>query len=167
MDACPAVDLLPATEGDLPFARTLTRQAMQPYYQRFALDWTDDAFDQAWSWREQWQVLHGGRRAGYCSLSQDRHALFIRELHLLPEHRGQGVGGRVLERLATWAVERRLPALRLMVFRGNPARHLYLRHGFVEVGEDVCFLRLQRVLVASTVLPGTSAVKLQLDDGMR
>ncbi|MDF2490427.1 MAG: family acetyltransferase [Pseudomonas sp.] len=167
MDARPAVDLLPATEDDLPFARTLTQQAMQPYYQRFDLDWTDDAFDQAWGWREQWRILHDDRRAGYCSLSQDHHALFIRELHLLPEHRGQGVGGRVLERLAAWAAERRLPALRLMVFRGNPARHLYLRHGFVEVGEDACFLRLQRVLVPGTVRLRTSVAKLQLDDGIR
>ena len=30
----------------------------------------------------------GGASAGFCSLSQDRQALFIRELHLLPEHRG-------------------------------------------------------------------------------
>ncbi|MFK3908758.1 GNAT family N-acetyltransferase [Pseudomonas monteilii] len=167
MDPCPAVDLLPATEADLPFARDLTHQAMQPYYQRFDLHWTDAAFDQAWGWREQWQILRDGQRAGYCSLSQDRQALFIRELHLLPEHRGKGVGGRVLERLARWAVERHLPALRLMVFRGNPARHLYLRHGFVEVGEDACFLRLQRDLVPRTVTPDTPAAKLQLDDGMR
>ncbi len=167
MDAYPTVDLLPATEADLPFARTLTRQAMQPYYQRFDLHWTDEAFDQAWGWREQWCILHDGRRAGYCSLSQDRHALFIRELHLLPEHRGQGVGARVLERLASQAVERRLPAMRLMVFRGNPARHLYLRHDFVEVDEDACFLRMQRLLMPRTVASDTPAAKLQLDDGMR
>lgn len=31
-----------------------------------------------------------------------------------------------------------------MVFRSNPARLLYQRHGFVEMGEDECFVRMQR-----------------------
>jgi len=67
-------------------------------------------------------------------------------LHLLPEHRGHGVGSQVLEALATWAAQRRLPLLRLMVFKTNPARALYLRHGFAEMGEDECFVRMQRVI---------------------
>ena len=52
----------------------------------------------------------------------------------------------------TWAIgqvwdlvglERR-PALRLTVFKDNPARALYERMGLRVVGEDECFLRMQR-----------------------
>ncbi|MBF8781349.1 GNAT family N-acetyltransferase [Pseudomonas fulva] len=147
-EVLPAVDqglrLVPATDVDLPFARELTRRAMLPYYREFDLLWVDEAFDQAWSWREQWLIARQGRRLGFCSLSQDRQALFIRELHLLPEERGRGVGRWVLECLAGWAAQRHLPLLRLMVFRSNPARRVYARHGFVEVGTDLCFLRMQR-----------------------
>ncbi|MFJ2986046.1 MULTISPECIES: GNAT family N-acetyltransferase [unclassified Pseudomonas] len=137
--------LIPATDQHCTFARDLTRRAMLPYYREYDLLWVEEAFDQAWGWREQWLVVEGETLLGFCSLSQDRQALFIRELHLLPEHRGQGVGSRVLEALAGWATQRRLPLLRLMVFKSNPARRLYQRHGFVEMGEDECFVRMQRV----------------------
>ncbi|MFJ4349057.1 GNAT family N-acetyltransferase [Pseudomonas sp. NPDC089401] len=141
------VELVSATLAQHNFARDLTRRAMLPYYREFGLLWVEEAFDQAWGWREQWLIVDGDRLLGFCSLSQDRQALFIRELHLLPECRGQGVGGLVLERLAGWAAQRRLPLLRLMVFKSNPARRLYVRHGFVEMGEDECFIRMQRAIV--------------------
>lgn len=140
------LELTAAAYAHCAFARDLTRRAMLPYYQQFGLLWVEEAFDQAWSWREQWLIQDQDEVLGYCSLSQDRQALFIRELHLLPEHRGRGVGSWVLEQLAEWAQQRRLPLLRLMVFRSNPARQLYLRRGFVEMGEDDCFVRMQRHL---------------------
>ncbi|HKS12076.1 MAG TPA: GNAT family N-acetyltransferase [Pseudomonas sp.] len=143
------LQLTPAGDRHLAFARDLTRRAMLPYYQEFDLLWMEEAFDQAWCWREQWLVTEGDQVLGYCSLSQDRHALYIRELHLLPTHRGRGVGSWVLEELAVWAASRRLPLLRLMVFKSNPARSLYARHGFVEMGEDECFVRMQRTIVLS------------------
>lgn len=139
--------LIPATDEHLTFARDLTRRAMLPYYREFDLLWIEDAFDQAWGWREQWLVVEGEQVLGFCSLSQDRQALYIRELHLLPEHRGRGVGGWVLEALAVWAQQRHLPMLRLMVFKGNPAQQLYRRRGFLEVGEDECFVRMQRIII--------------------
>ena len=141
-----ALQLTPATDHDLDFARNLTRQAMLPYYREYVLLWVEQAFDQAWGWREQWLVTQGDTVLGFCSLSQDRQALFIRELHLLPAHRGCGVGAWVLETLAQWCRQRQLGLLRLMVFRSNPARGLYQRHGFVEMGEDECFVRMQRVI---------------------
>lgn len=143
------LQLAAASDRHLTFARDLTRRAMLPYYREFDLLWIEDAFNQAWCWREQWLVVEGDQVLGYCSLSQDRQALYLRELHLLPEHRGRGVGNWVLEELATWAAQRRVPLLRLMVFKSNPARSLYARHGFIEVGEDECFVRMQRGIILS------------------
>ncbi|WP_313712792.1 GNAT family N-acetyltransferase [Pseudomonas sp.] len=140
------VELVAASDAWCTFARDLTRRAMLPYYREFDLLWIEEAFDQAWGWREQWLVMEGEAVLGFCSLSQDRQALFIRELHLVPEQRGRGVGSQVLETLAEWAAQRRLPLLRLMVFKSNPARQLYRRHGFVEMGEDDCFVRMQRAI---------------------
>jgi GNAT superfamily N-acetyltransferase len=134
-----------ATEHDLTFARDLTRRAMLPYYGRYSLLWQEEAFNQAWLWRDNFIVLADGMACGYFSLSIDRQALFIRELHLLPEARNQGIGGWALERIVELARERRLPRVRLMVFQSNPARHLYLRKGFAEVGEDECFWRMERM----------------------
>lgn len=138
--------LRPATEQDLPFARDLTRCAMLPYYARHDLLWLDEGFDEAWHWRDNRVIHRGAMPLGYVSLSKDARALFIRELHLLPAHRRQGVGSWVLGEVARLAGSERLPRLRLMVFKDNPARHLYVRHGFDVVGEQDSFLRMELVL---------------------
>lgn len=139
-------NLIPATDQYLPFARDLTRRAMLRYYHEFDLLWIEEAFNQAWSWREQWLIVKDDQVLGFCSLSQDRQALYIRELHLLESARNLGIGGQVLEQLACWAVERRLALLRLTVFKSNPAQVLYRRRGFEAMGEDECFVRMQRVV---------------------
>ncbi|WP_442513000.1 GNAT family N-acetyltransferase [Pseudomonas promysalinigenes] len=140
------VELIGASDAHRDFARDLTRRAMLPYYHEFGLLWVEEAFDQAWAWREQWLVMQDDQLLGFCSLSQDRQALFIRELHLSEQHRGRGVGSQVLQTLAGWAAQRRLPLLRLMVFKSNPARQLYLRQGFIDMGNDECFVRMQRAI---------------------
>ncbi|MFQ6574084.1 GNAT family N-acetyltransferase [Pseudomonas sp. UM16] len=140
------LQLTPATDQYCAFARDLTRRAMMRYYHEFDLLWIEEAFDQAWRWREQWLVVEDDKVLGFCSLSQDRQALYIRELHLLESERGRGVGGQVLELLAAWADERRLPLLRLTVFKSNPAQALYRRRGFEAMGEDECFVRMQRAI---------------------
>lgn len=135
--------LAPASAEHLPFARDLTRRGMLRYYCQYDLLWLDEAFDQAWNWREQWRVMDGEVLVGFCSLSQDSKALYIRELHIVESARGQGIGACVLRELDAWAKQRRLQWLRLTVFKSNPARALYLREGFVEQGEDECFVRMQ------------------------
>lgn len=140
------VELIGASDAHRDFARDLTRRAMLPYYHEFGLLWVEEAFDQAWAWREQWLVMQDDQVLGFCSLSQDRQALFIRELHLSEQHRGRGVGSQVLQTLAVWAAQRGLPLLRLMVFKSNPARQLYLRQGFIDMGNDECFVRMQRTI---------------------
>jgi ribosomal protein S18 acetylase RimI-like enzyme len=140
------LQLIPATDQHCTFARDLTRRAMLRYYHEFDLLWIEEAFDQAWSWREQWLIVEGETVLGFCSLSQDRQALYIRELHLVEDARGRGIGTQVLEQLAGWAGERRLPLMRLTVFKSNPAQALYRRQGFAAVGEDECFVRMQRAI---------------------
>ncbi|MDR6958435.1 ribosomal protein S18 acetylase RimI-like enzyme [Pseudomonas brassicacearum] len=133
-----------ATTGDIDFARKLTCDNMLPYYLKHDLLWQDEAFDLAWIIRQNWIICRGDQRLGFASLSRDARALYIRELQIDKAFRGQGAGtwtiGQVWDRVT---LERR-PALRLTVFKGNPARALYERMGLRVVGEDECFLRMQR-----------------------
>jgi len=46
------------------------------------------------------------------------------------EHRGQGIGGRLLHRVTEVAQSRGVTAISLSVEDGNPAARLYARHGF-------------------------------------
>lgn len=138
-----AFHLRAATDHDLPFARALTREAMSGYYQEYGLWWSNEGFDTAWAGRESWLICRDESVLGFISLSRDSRALYIRELHMLEECRGLGAGTWVLEQMALKA--QMLGLLRLTVFKANPARQLYLRMGLRVVGDEECFLRMERV----------------------
>ncbi|WP_349631955.1 GNAT family N-acetyltransferase [Pseudomonas abieticivorans] len=116
---------------------------MLRYYSEFDLRWEEEGFNQAWVWRDNRLIEVDGVRQGYVSLSLDSRALFIRELHLNECVRGKGVGSWVIDQVVALARQRRLPLVRLTVFASNPARYLYLRKGFEQVGIDECFLRME------------------------
>ncbi|MFJ7794194.1 GNAT family N-acetyltransferase [Pseudomonas sp. NPDC096950] len=137
-------ELRQATPQDLDFARGLTCQNMLRYYIQYDLLWLDEAFDVAWAGRENWLIVQDDVSVGYVSLSRDARALYIRELHVAEAFQGQGAGSWAIDQV--WAMTRaeRRPALRLTVFKNNPAQALYRRLGLEVVGEDECFLRMQR-----------------------
>jgi ribosomal protein S18 acetylase RimI-like enzyme len=137
------LQLHPATDADLSYARDLTRRAMLPYYSEFDLRWEEEGFNQAWVWRDNYLIVADGVLQGYFSLSLDSRALFIRELHLNVQARGQGIGSWAIDQVVAMARQRRLPLVRLTVFASNPARFLYRRKGFEQVGVDECFLRME------------------------
>ena len=55
---------------------------------------------------------------------------------VVAEHRGRGIGGRLLTDLASVARSTGIPRISLSVSAGNPARNLYERHGFVAAPGD-------------------------------
>jgi ribosomal protein S18 acetylase RimI-like enzyme len=136
--------LRPATSADLAFARGLTCRNMLRYYIQNDLLWLDEAFDVAWAGRENWLIVRDDVLLGYVSLSRDAKALYIRELHVLEAFQGQGSGSWTIDQVFAMASKERRPALRLTVFETNPAKALYQRKGLRVVGQDECFLRMQR-----------------------
>lgn len=84
-----AFHLRAATDQDLPFARTLTFEAMSRYYLQYDLVWSNDGFDVAWAGRENWLICNDEVVLGFISLSRDGRALYIRELHMLAACRRQ------------------------------------------------------------------------------
>ncbi|MHC8407665.1 MULTISPECIES: GNAT family N-acetyltransferase [unclassified Pseudomonas] len=147
----PGYELSPATSRDLDFARALTCESMLRYYIQHDLRWQDEAFDVAWAGRENLLILKGEERVGYVSLSRDARALYIRELHVLDAFQRQGAGSWVIDQVFAMACKERRPALRLTVFQNNPAKALYERKGLTVVGNDDCFLRMQRDVGAPSV----------------
>lgn len=138
----------PAEVGDIEFARQLTCSNMLPYYLRHDLLWQDEAFDLAWVIRQNWIIRRGDQALGFVSLSRDARALYIRELQIDKAFHGRGAGTWAIGQVWGMVVMERRPALRLTVFKDNPARQLYERMGLRVVGEDECFLRMQRDVAA-------------------
>lgn len=103
-----------------------------------------------WGWDEAWQredfrahfdagtIVVASANGGLVGFSQmeprDDH-LFLRMLAVLPEHRRQGLGSRLVDAALAMA-ETRSQALQLEVFKINePARRFYEQRGFRVVGD--------------------------------
>ncbi|PLK27830.1 ribosomal-protein-alanine acetyltransferase [Novosphingobium sp. TH158] len=83
----------------------------------------------------------GAPAAGF---SLSRHGFGEEELLLFavqPEHRGKGIGSRLLRRFAETARRRGATRLLLEMRRGNPAERLYRAHGFEPIGERPKYYR--------------------------
>ncbi|MCK9798149.1 GNAT family N-acetyltransferase [Pseudomonas sp. MAFF 302030] len=137
-------DWRPAGEADLVFARDLARSNLLAYYIRHDLLWQDEAFDVAWAGRKNLMICNQSGVLGFVSLSRDLRALYIRELHVLEAWRGQGAGAWAIEQVLGIARAEQRRLLRLTVFNDNPARRLYERMGLAVVGQDECFLMMER-----------------------
>ncbi len=131
-------DLRPMTDADLPFTLTLyasTRaeevaqtgwpEAMQHAFlaQQHAAQHAH--YQQHYQGMEWLIVERGGVRLGRLYLYQTTLELRIVDISLLPEARGQGLGGAILRDLLA-----RGGRVSIHVERNNPARSLYARLGF-------------------------------------
>lgn len=68
-------------------------------------------------------------KIGVVALNNTHKSLHIKQLQIMPKYQGRGVGSRVLMVVKKRALQLCLP-ITLNVLLKNPARALYLRHGF-------------------------------------
>lgn len=67
-----------------------------------------------------------------------RHFGFIHDVSILPEYRGKGIGTSLLNMAQTWATQRGVDQLRLMVADQNPdAARLFERAGFKDTYREM------------------------------
>jgi GNAT superfamily N-acetyltransferase len=77
-------------------------------------------------------VLVDGRAVGRLMVDRSAAEVWVIDIALLPEHRGRGVGSRLLGQVMDESTSAGLP-VRLHTDPGGAARRLYLRLGFVSV----------------------------------
>ncbi|WP_114325297.1 GNAT family N-acetyltransferase [Candidatus Colwellia aromaticivorans] len=77
----------------------------------------------------------GVLKMGVIALNGTTKSLHIRQLQILPEFQGKGVGSKILTVVKKRALQLQLPVT-LNVLLQNPARGLYLRHGFQIEGKN-------------------------------
>lgn len=64
------------------------------------------------------------------------------DISLLPEHRGQGIGGELIRALIE-ECRKSGAVLNLQVLNTNPAQRLYIRLGFIKTGEDQIYTQME------------------------
>jgi ribosomal protein S18 acetylase RimI-like enzyme len=74
-------------------------------------------------------------KMGVIAVNGPTKSLHIRQLQILPEFQGDGIGSKVLTVAKKIALQLELP-ITLNVLLKNPARGLYLRHGFQIEGKN-------------------------------
>lgn len=145
----------PVAEDDLPFLERLyasTREqelALVPWDAEAKRAFAHSQFTaQSAYYAEQFPdacfevILLDGVAAGRLYVDRGEREIRIVDISLLPDHRGHGVGTRLLEELMAEAGEGGL-ALTIHVERNNRAQTLYRRLGFREIGGAEVYLLME------------------------
>jgi ribosomal protein S18 acetylase RimI-like enzyme len=88
-------------------------------------------------------VLVDGKPGGRLYVDRWPREVRIVDIALMPEHRGSGIGSRLLKRVFAEADGAGKP-VSIHVESYNPAKRLYERLGFVQVGDHGVYLLMER-----------------------
>jgi GNAT superfamily N-acetyltransferase len=127
------VVLRKATDEDKEFLQDLNRKVYREVVAEQYGNWDDDQqskyFDQKWQEAEYQIIEIENQRIGTIWTVEEKDHIRIRELQILPEFQGQGIGTVLMKRELEKAKLRKLP-VRLSVLKANRARIFYERLGF-------------------------------------
>jgi GNAT superfamily N-acetyltransferase len=127
-----------ATNADLPFMYRTHYLGLGPYITQIR-EWNEAVehayFLERFSTTECQTILVEGEPVGWFRAEDNADHLRLDYIVLAPEHQRQGIGGQIVLDLLRRARERGV-RLKLNVLRVNPAKTLYERLGFREVGGD-------------------------------
>ena len=87
-------------------------------------------------------IIDRGEPIGRIFIDEAEHELMLVDIALLPEYRNRGIGRHLLDQLLARATAAK-KAVRLQVFSSNPARRLYERLGFTEIGRDSMYIEMR------------------------
>ena len=94
-------------------------------------------------------ILSGETPVGRMLVAGMETAILLIDIALLPEYRNAGIGTELIQGLLNEAAAAG-KAVQLHVFASNPAKHLYERLGFSQVGLDAAYLEMMWVPAVSS-----------------
>ena len=146
--------LRPAGSDDFAFCESLSRENMASYRAVRAIPWDPQRFLASWTQFENLVIFDGEARVGTMRLFAFDDVLEIRDLQVVPAHRGRGIGRWAVTRAKELGADRGARELGLRVYPENPARALYLREGFTSDRVSDGVEHMTFVLPARPVRPG-------------
>lgn len=140
-----------ATADDLPFVREAELAYIREHEAEHEAAWLAAAEGNRQLWRtnlDRTTVAEvDGAPVGYGMWTDLDGRATVVTLHVLPAHRGHGLGTALLRRVVDDVRQHAHDALAVGVHRANPARRLYESAGFAAAGEDGDYLLYRRSLV--------------------
>ncbi|MFJ8488821.1 GNAT family N-acetyltransferase [Streptomyces sp. NPDC094038] len=139
-----ATDLRAAVPEDIPFVFRGERAYMDAVEPERLAAWTEaiDRNLELWIANLERSVVVelDGARVGYAIWAPTGDAATLVTINVADPVRRRGLGGELMAWFAASARSAGRTKLKLGVHRGNPARGLYERSGYVRVGEDGDYL---------------------------
>lgn len=124
------LSLRPAEDTEMALSESLSRLNMSAYRATRGESWDSSRFRASWAEFENLAILDGGQCCGFIRLLPEGEALAIRDLQVVPERQGLGIGTWAISQARQLAAARAYRALQLRVYPENPAMALYARLGF-------------------------------------
>jgi ribosomal protein S18 acetylase RimI-like enzyme len=124
------LSLQPADDQALAFCESLNRRNMAGYLAARGTSWDSSRFLASWVEFENLMILAESQVVGFLRLVPGQDALEIRDLQIVLEHQGQGIGSWAVQQAQSIAASRGYRRLQLRVYEENPAKALYARLGF-------------------------------------
>lgn len=154
--AFPAIERRAATEADVPFLLELRRQTLTEHLRLSGVKQSAAEFEQRVRARLDCAeiVLRQGQPIGLFKVVREGCDWALMQIQIAPGHQGCGIGAGLIRDLLLEA-QQAGAAVRLSVFRSNPALQLYLRLGFRVVAETADSFYLLRGR-PSLALPATA-----------
>ena len=103
---------------------------MGGYLDSRGIVWDPDRFLASWLEFENLLIIAESDIVGLLRLVPEQDALGLRDLQVLPQRQGQGIGTLEVRQAQAITVSRDLLRLQLRVYEENPARALYALLGF-------------------------------------
>jgi ribosomal protein S18 acetylase RimI-like enzyme len=129
--------LRPARGDDFEFLFRLLTVALGPYVAEI-WGWNEDEQRQRFARHfdaGRYQIVHLEKDIGTIEVEQREREIYLCNIELLPEYQRKGIGTALIREVLADADRKSLPVT-LQVFKINPARRLYERHGFEITGEN-------------------------------
>ena len=143
------VALRKATAADSEFAYLVKKAAFKCYAEKV---WGWDEGEQRRLHERRFQsrdfrvVVHGGKDVGVAAVVAGPDCLEVKQLFILPEHQGVGIGAKCMSLLAEEARKAGLP-IRLRVLKVNPrALAFYEREGYSRTGETDTHILMEKAV---------------------
>ena len=119
-----------ADDRDVLFCEALNRRNMDRYRAARGILWDPERFRRNWAEFENLLILDGVEPVGLLRMCNEDGALGLRDLQVVPERQGRGIGTWAVRQAQALAVQRGCSGVQLRVYEDNPARRLYRRLGF-------------------------------------
>ena len=132
--------------NDFDFLFALHRSSMGKYIEEALGAWDETSqrtLYRRYFWPETIEIVEDAfGDIGMLQVFRERRSIYIRALQLDPRFQGNGIGSTILSELQVEAERVALP-LELRVLKVNPARKLYVKFGFEDLGESDAYYRMR------------------------